>query len=130
MRFLPCAIAALLLAGSLFVALPAMQAKGEDRFVYPLDDTYIHMGMAKNLATHGVWGVNRYHFSSSSSSPLWTLTLAGAYLVTGVREATPLILNLIFAGLLRLDVSAELVAVEGRRRGDFWPGRVVQAAGS
>jgi len=78
----------------------AMQAQAEDRFVYPLDDTYIHMGMAKNLATHGVWGVNRYHFSSSSSSPLWTLTLAGAYLVTGVREATPLILNLIFAGLL------------------------------
>ncbi len=100
MRFLPCAIAALLLAGSLIVALPAMQAQGEGHFVYPLDDTYIHMGMAKNLATHRVWGVNRYHFSSSSSSPLWTLTLAGAYVVTGVREATPLVLNLIFASLL------------------------------
>jgi hypothetical protein len=60
------------------------------------------MGMAKNLATHGVWGVTRHHFSSSSSSPLWTLTLAGAYFATGVREATPLVLNLAFAGLLLL----------------------------
>ncbi|MFM8532273.1 MAG: hypothetical protein ACKOEC_01555 [Acidimicrobiia bacterium] len=90
----------MLLTGSLFVALPAMQAQGDDRFVYPLDDTYIHMGMAKNLATHGVWGVNRYHFSSSSSSPLWTLALAGAYVATGVRDVTPLVLNLICAGLL------------------------------
>jgi hypothetical protein len=101
-RFLPLAIAALLITGSLAAAVPALRAQGENHFVYPLDDTYIHMGMAKNLVTHGVWGVNRYHFSSSSSSPLWTLTLAGAYFVTGVREATPLILNIVFAGLLLL----------------------------
>ncbi|HWI17509.1 MAG TPA: hypothetical protein VNT81_07170 [Vicinamibacterales bacterium] len=124
MRFLPCAIAALLIAGCLFVALPAIQAQGDDHFVYPLDDTYIHMGMAKNLATHGVWGVNRHHFSSSSSSPLWTLLLAGAYLVTGVREATPLALNLLFAGLL-LWVSDRLL----RRLGLPLAARIVALAG-
>ena len=100
MRFWPSVVAALVVAGSLAVALPAVRAQGEGRLVYPLDDTYIHMGMAKHLATHGVWGVTRYQFSSSSSSPLWTLTLAAAYAATGVHDVTPLVLNLVFAVLL------------------------------
>ena len=68
---------------------------------YPLDDTYIHMAMAKNFALHGMWGITRYAFSSSTSSPLYTLMLAAAYALTGVREITPLILNII-AGLALL----------------------------
>lgn len=39
---------------------------------YPLDDTYIHMSMAKNMAFHGVWGITPDAFTWSSSSPLWT----------------------------------------------------------
>lgn len=109
MRFAPVSLALLLLLGSIAITLPAMRSQGEGHLIYPLDDTYIHMGMAKNLATHGVWGVSRYHFSSSSSSPLWTLTLAGVYLVTGVHEMTPLVLNVIFAALLLL-VSDRLLA--------------------
>src|SRR5436190_4681669 len=27
-------------------------------FVYPLDDTYIHLTMARTLAWEGVWGIN------------------------------------------------------------------------
>ncbi len=66
-----------------------------------MDDTYIHMAIAKNVALHGVWGVTRYAFTSSTSSPLYTLLLALAYLVTGIHEVTPLLLNLAAAaGLL------------------------------
>lgn len=63
--------------------------------VYPLDDTYIHMAMARNAALHHVWGATRHAFSSSTSSPLWTATLAGADLIAGARTLTPLILNLV-----------------------------------
>jgi hypothetical protein len=43
-------------------------------FVYPLDDTYIGMAIARNLAMHGVLGITSREFSSSGSSPLfWAL---------------------------------------------------------
>ena len=43
------------------------------------------MAVARNLAEHGVWGVTRYEFTSSTSSLAWPLLLAAADLVVGVR---------------------------------------------
>ena len=77
----------------------ASLALTEGRFTYALDDAYIHMAVAKHLAQAGVWGVTPYAFSSSSSSPLWTLILAGLFRLLGVHELIPLVLNLIFATL-------------------------------
>jgi len=66
------------------------------RLVYALDDAYIHMAMARNLAEHGVFGVTRHAFTSSSSSPLWTLLLAGFFAALGPRDWTALVLNVLF----------------------------------
>ncbi len=66
-------------------------------FVYTLDDPYIHMAMAKNIAYHGVWGVTRHFFTSSSSSLLWTVLVALCYLIFGVNDLSPFILNLLVA---------------------------------
>ncbi len=69
-------------------------------FTYVVDDAYIHMAVARNLAQHGTWGVTPDVFASTSSSPLWTVILATAFL-PGVAELTPLILALLSgSGLL------------------------------
>jgi hypothetical protein len=92
--------------------LTARQTGGHS--LYLSDDAYIHMAVAKNLALHGVWGVTRYGFSGSSSSPLWTLLLAGCYRLLGVRDLIPLALNLIFAVALVIFVHGVLLR-EGLR---------------
>lgn len=65
-------------------------------YVYPIDDTYIHIAMAKTLATDGTWGVEAGRLAFCSSSPLWTLVLGGLYAVVGVRETLPWLLALLF----------------------------------
>lgn len=44
-------------------------------FMYPFDDTFIHLKIAGNLVK-GNWGINSYEFASASSSILYTLILA------------------------------------------------------
>ncbi|NIM20067.1 MAG: hypothetical protein GTO51_07410 [Candidatus Latescibacteria bacterium] len=86
----------LLLATSLFV-LRCSLSKTDSHVIYVLDDAYIHMAIAKNLAEHGVFGVTQHAFTSSSSSLLWPLLLALIYTIFGVNAIAPLVLNLLFA---------------------------------
>jgi hypothetical protein len=67
--------------------------------VYALDDPYIQMAMAKNFALHGVWGITRFGFSSSTSSPLWTFLIGVSYLLFGVSETSPFYLSLLCSAL-------------------------------
>ena len=89
-----------LFAALLSIALARSLALTNGRLVYTLDDAYIHMAMAKHFASHGVWGVTPYEFSATSSSPLWTLLLAGIYAISGPSELVPLALNIVAALLL------------------------------
>ncbi|MGE0659405.1 MAG: hypothetical protein AB7O63_07930 [Reyranellaceae bacterium] len=74
-------------AATLYVALVAaavwhvLAAAGEP--VYAMDDVYIHMALAKNLAAHGVYGVTPFEATHASSSPLWVLLLAAGFAVLG-----------------------------------------------
>jgi hypothetical protein len=70
--------------------------------IYVLDDGYIHMAVAKNLVLHGVWGVDKYGFSSATSSPLWILVLSTCHLLFGLHEITPLLINILSGSLLIL----------------------------
>ena len=90
---------AFLLAALAALGLAMMRATG-GHLVYPLDDTYIQMAIAKNLAAHGTWGVTRYEFSGAGSSPLWPLLLAGIDRLTGLGASLPLIANVLAAVLL------------------------------
>lgn len=84
--------AAVLVAGTGFGVRGILQRTG-GVFVYPLDDAYIHMAMGRSLADYGVWGCTPYRFASASSSPLWTVVLAVVDVVAGVRDLTPLVVN-------------------------------------
>ncbi|KMQ71748.1 glycosyltransferase family 39 protein [Chryseobacterium koreense] len=70
-----------------------------ERFIYPLDDAYIHLAIAKNFALNGAWSINSTGFDSASSSILYTLLLSTLIKIFGVWEFYPLIINII-AGYL------------------------------
>lgn len=62
-------------------------------FVYAIDDPYIHLALAENIA-HGHYGINPGEFSSPSSSALWPLLLV-PFAGTAFHPYLPLALNLI-----------------------------------
>ena len=80
------AVAALLIA--------AILKFNHGHFFYGLDDPYIHLALAENLA-NGHYGINPNEYSSPSSSILWPLLLVPLSR-TGLQVYLPLVFNLIF----------------------------------
>jgi hypothetical protein len=96
---------ALIVLGITLVALAAASVRlNRGQFVYTLDDPYIHMAIAKNLATQGVWGVTPHEFSPAGSSALWPVLLAGIYTLSSSYEVGPFLLN-VAAAVLSLSVA-------------------------
>jgi hypothetical protein len=46
------------------------------RIGFPLDDSWIHLTYARNLALHGQWAFQIGHPSAGSTAPFWTFLLA------------------------------------------------------
>ena len=78
---------------------------------FPLDDTYITMSLAKKFAAHGVWGLEREGFQSSTSTPGFVLLLAASYRALGPSEWLPLAFSLLF-GLCSIFAAQRLMAKE------------------
>jgi hypothetical protein len=84
--------AAYLVATLVVLAIGLRRTDG--RLVYVLDDPAIHLSVARALAEHGTWGVVPGQFESASSSPTWTVLLAGwLRVVPGPDSIAPLVLN-------------------------------------
>lgn len=93
-----------------WIAVRSLQGTGGTP-VYPLDDTYIQMTIARTLASSGTYGFLPGVPAFSSSSPLWVLLLAlGA--PGGVLGAMPALLNITFS-LLLLATSLRYLARDG-----------------
>ncbi len=84
-------------------------------FVYAQDDPYIHLTLARTLAESGVWGIRPGAFAGASSSPLWTVLLAGLQRAGGPWVLWPLVLNLL-SGIGLLLVVSKIVEREGLHR--------------
>ncbi len=69
------------------------------KYIYSLDDVYIHLALAANFAESGVWSVNSTGFDSASSSILYTLLLSSLIKIFGDWEYYPLVVNFIFGYL-------------------------------
>ncbi len=90
-------------------------------FVYALDDPYIHLALAENLA-HGHYGINPQEFSSPSSSIVWPLLLipfAGSPFHLYLPLAWNILFGVLAAGLLGRVVSEWPYAV-GQPRPALW----------
>jgi hypothetical protein len=98
------------------VTLAQILAVTGGRIVYASDDVYIHMAIAKNLVLHGVWGVTPFGFTSCASSIVWPLVIALTYVLFGVNEWSPILINL-FLSLAVLTVVYRFL--RGRGRGDW-----------
>lgn len=86
--------------GICLVYILVMLSTTDNYFTYLLDDAYIHLAIAKNFALHGVWGVTKYAFSSSSSSPVFTFILSVLISIFGNHALIPLFFNILAAFLL------------------------------
>jgi len=51
------------------------------RIGFPLDDTWIHLTYARNLAEHGEWAFQLGQRSAGSTAPLWTVLLSIGFLI-------------------------------------------------
>ena len=67
-----------------------------DVFMYPVDDVFIHLELAHNLAKSGTWGINPDVFSPASSSILYTLLL-GFFSLLSDSILWPFVINAVAA---------------------------------
>ena len=95
----PLIIGLIVLWGTIAFLMVSSVKQNQGHLIYTLDDPYIHMAIAKNFAEHGVWGVTKYSFTSSSSSLIWTIILSSAYFLFGVNNYSPFILNLLLGSV-------------------------------
>ena len=85
---------AVYLAGVLLL-LASLLKHTHGRLVYALDDPYIHLALAEQMA-HGTYGINAGQASSPSSSLLWPILLV-PFSGTHVQVVLPLFWNVVFS---------------------------------
>ena len=98
-RFLVILLLIFSIVTSFFFFMSWVQLPEGHRYIYPLDDVYIHLSLARNFAEHGVWSINTTGFDSASSSILYTLLLSGLIKIFGDWEYYPLLINIFFGYL-------------------------------
>ncbi|MFM7180988.1 MAG: hypothetical protein ACKO2G_05940 [Verrucomicrobiales bacterium] len=118
---LDAAVVSLFLAAVLLIETIAILALNNGRFIYTLDDPYIHLAVAENLARAGHYGVNTTEVSSPCSSALWPFLLV-PFAGLPIFEFVPLFLNItagfataiLVLGRVRKWISAERSDLKGQ----------------
>lgn len=103
----PLGLAVAVSAG-LLGAMLALSYADASFFIYPLDDPYIHLAVAKNFRLTGIPGINPGVFAHATSSMLWPALLCVAPGFVGL----PMVWGAIFA-LLILYISEQILHAAG-----------------
>ena len=105
----------------LFVLYLATELRRNSQIGFPLDDPWIHLTFARNLA-HG-WGFvfNQGHWVAGSSAPLWTIVLAFFHLFTSSATVMVLIVKLLDAAFLVVAAGYALL-IASRLSHNRWAG--------
>jgi len=88
-----CLILGVMAVGVLILSLLGVNKTG-GTFVYPLDDTYIHLSLARNMLSSGEWGLNAGVPAFAASSPGYILLLT-ATLGIASWQGWPLLINIL-----------------------------------
>jgi Ca2+/Na+ antiporter len=117
LRNLPLFIALIATFFSVFIIENIVLRETNGVFIYPLDDPFIHMQVAKTLASYNTWGIIPHEFASASSSLLYTLLLTGIFKLVSANVIVPFIINCIAAVFLLAVVHAWLLKQEVKALG-------------
>ncbi|MEO1679893.1 MAG: hypothetical protein AAFU80_17250 [Pseudomonadota bacterium] len=113
---------AMAVALAVFAALQLASLRLVGSFEYPLDDVYIHLAVAEQIAA-GNYGVNPGEVSSPASSPLYPLLLL-PFAGTELQRMLPLLWNIV--GLLASAALFGRILIQAGLQG--WPAIATAAA--
>lgn len=114
------------LAGFAAMQIAALMVTG-GVFEYPLDDVYIHLAIAEEIAAGG-YGVNSGEYASAASSPLYPLLLT-PWAGTGAQRWLPLFWNTLALAAAGWIWGHTLVLAGYGRMRNAWPGYLLAALG-
>ncbi len=77
--------------------------------LFPLDNAYVNITVARNLAFYQVWGVSKFAFQSAASSLLYPMTLVPFFFIFGAHLIIPLIVNFLAAAYFLLMLQRTLI---------------------
>ncbi len=99
-EFWPVLVASIFLLALVSISYFRVLEINSGHFGYVIDDVYIMMAMAKNLALHGVYGVSPFETVSANSSIIYVFIFAILMKIFGVNEIIPLFLSLFLSIIL------------------------------
>jgi arabinofuranosyltransferase len=115
------ALALALVVAGLSAAYLSVELKSNNEPGFPLDDSWIHLTFARNLARGWGFAYNQGEPVAGSTAPLWTLILAFFHLLT--RNATVMVVTAKLLGAALLFISAVFAfRIACLTTGEKWPG--------
>ena len=98
----------ILLISVIAIELPVLRHT-HGSVLFPQDNAYVNITVARNLAFYQVWGVSKYAFQSAATSLLYPITLAPFFFIFGAHLIIPLLVNFFAAAYFLLMLQRTLI---------------------